>query len=85
MELTVLEVSLKISTSKNPVSTDATRRRLIRAGYTPSRYIGVNAMFDLSDEDIEILKSRSVRGHPKADSPLKHNPKDKKKKAPKKP
>jgi hypothetical protein len=84
MELTILEISQKISTSKNPVSTDATRKRLERAGYKPSRYIGVNTMFELSEEDIEIVKNRSVRGHPKADSPLKNNPKMKKKKTAKK-
>jgi len=84
MLLTVLEISQKLSTLKNPVSTDAARQRLKRAGYEPSRYIGVNAMFELSAADVEILKNRSVRGHPKANSPIQNNPKMKKKKATKK-
>jgi hypothetical protein len=80
MELTVLEISQKIGTAKNPITTDATRRRLKNAGYEPCRRIGVNAMYELSDADIEILKNRSVVGHPKANSPPPKNPNMKKKK-----
>lgn len=84
IEYTVLEIASKISTSKKPVSTDATRKRLERSGYTPARYIGVNAMFKLSEEDLNKLKNADSRGRPKADPEAKNKQKSKPKKTTKK-
>jgi hypothetical protein len=64
MEYTVLEIAKRLEKTKGDggISSDATRQRLKRHGYVPKRYIGVNAMFDLTDDDIEFLKHCDKRG-----------------------
>ena len=64
MEYTVLEVAKLLEKIKGDggISSDAARQRLRRHGYEPKRYIGVNAMFDLTDADIEFLKQCDKRG-----------------------
>ena len=84
VELSIPEIAKLISTPKADVTPGAAHKRLQRAGYTPSRYIGVNAMFELSEKDIEILKQRCVRGRPKADSEVKTTPSQKPKRLSKK-
>jgi hypothetical protein len=74
-ELTVAEVGNRLGTT-----TDAARKRLKRNGFEPVRYIGVNAMFNLSAKDLEFLKQCNKRGRP-WDKKDKDTPKDKTKKA----
>jgi hypothetical protein len=64
MEYTILEIAKRLEKTKGDggISSDATRQRLKRHGYQPKRYIGVNAMFELSDDDIEFLKQCDKRG-----------------------
>jgi hypothetical protein len=64
MEYTVLEIAKRLEKTKGDggISSDAARQRLKRHGYEPKRYIGVNAMFDLTDSDIEYLKQCDKRG-----------------------
>jgi hypothetical protein len=64
MEYTILEIAKRLEKTKGDggISSDATRQRLKRHGYEPKRYIGVNAMFDLTNDDIEFLKQCDKRG-----------------------
>jgi hypothetical protein len=64
MEYTILEIAKRLEKTKGDggISSDAARQRLKRHGFTPKRYIGVNAMFDLTDDDIEFLKRCDKRG-----------------------
>jgi hypothetical protein len=83
MEYTTLEIAKRLEKTKGDggISSDAARQRLKRHGYMPKRYIGVNAMFDLTDDDIEYLKQCDKRGPgPKAKTVSKPRPETKKKK-----
>jgi hypothetical protein len=83
MEYTILEIAKRLEKTKGDggISSDATRQRLKRHGYVPKRYIGVNAMFDLTDDDIEYLKQCDKRGPgPKAKAVSKPKTEKKKKK-----
>jgi hypothetical protein len=64
MEYTILEIAKRLEKTKGDggISSDAARQRLKRHGYVAKRYIGVNAMFDLTDDDIEFLKQCDKRG-----------------------
>jgi len=71
MEYTILEIAKRLEKKRGDggISSDATRQRLKRHGYAPKRYIGVNAMFELTDDDIEYLKQCDKRGpRPKAET-----------------
>ena len=78
MELSVPEVGSRIGTTPG-----AAHKRLGRLGYKPSRYIGVNAMYEVSEKDLEILKQHGIRGRPKA-KPQEPAPKKAKASTPKK-
>jgi len=69
MELSVGEIAVRISTT-----TDAARKRLSRLGYKPVRYIGVNAMFELTEDDLAVIKEHDKRGRPPADTKEKAAP-----------
>ena len=64
MEYTIFEVGKLLEKTKGDggISSDAARQRLKRHGFKPKRYIGVNAMFELEDKDIEFLKQCDKRG-----------------------
>jgi hypothetical protein len=63
-EYTVLELAkcLEKTEGDGGISTDSARHRLQRHGYTAKRYIGVNAIYELSKKDIEFLKQCDKRG-----------------------
>ena len=65
MEYTVLEIAKRLERTEGDggVSSEAARKRLDRYGFKPVRYVGVNAIFELSDDDIEFLKQLYKRGH----------------------
>ena len=64
MEYTVVEIAKRLEKTKGDggISSEAARKRLERYGYKSKRYIGVNAIFELSDDDIEFLKQCDKRG-----------------------